>query len=54
MKHAILLLSSYGVDYLNNFLLQFKNVSRFDIYIHLEEKNIIDFRNGENIFYSKF
>ena len=34
MKHAILLLSSYGVDYLNNFLYQFKNDSRFDIYIN--------------------
>ena len=54
MKDAILLLSSYGVDYLNNFLLQFKNDSRYDIYIYLEGKSLIDFRNGENIFYSKF
>jgi uncharacterized membrane protein YqhA len=35
MKHAILVLSSYGLDYLNNFLYQFNNDSRFDIYIHL-------------------
>ena len=35
MKHVILLLSSYGIDYLNNFLYQFNNDSRFDIYIHL-------------------
>ena len=49
MKHAILLLSSYGVDYLNNFLVQFKNDSRFDIYIHLEGKSQIDYENGETI-----
>ena len=49
MKHAILLLSSYGVDYLNKFLYQFKNDSRFDIYIHLEGKSLFDFKNGETI-----
>ena len=49
MKHAILLLSSYGVDYLNNFLYQFKNDTRFDIYIHLEGKSLFDFKNGETI-----
>ena len=48
-KHAILLLSSYGVDYLNNFLYQFKNDSRFDIYIHLEGKSLDDFEKGEII-----
>ena len=49
MKHAILLLSSYGVDYLNNFLHQFNNDSRYDIYIHLEGKSLIDFKKGETI-----
>ena len=49
MKHAILLLSSYGVDYLNNFLYQFNNDSRYDIYIHLEGKSLIDFKKGETI-----
>ena len=33
-KHAILLMSSYGIDYLNNFLKQFTN--DFDFYIHLD------------------
>jgi hypothetical protein len=49
MKHAILVLSSYGVDYLNNFLYQFNNDSRFDIYIHLEGKSLDDFEKGETI-----
>ena len=49
MKHAILLLSSYGVDYLNNFLKQFNNDSRYDIFIHLEGKSLIDFKKGETI-----
>ena len=43
------MLSSYGIDYLNNFLYQFNNDSRFDIYIHLEGKSLIDFKNGETI-----
>ena len=46
MKHAILVLSSYGLDYLNNFLYQFNNESRFDIYIHISGKSHIDFKNG--------
>ena len=49
MKHAILVLSSYGLDYLNNFLYQFKNDYRFDIYIHISGKSLIDFENGETI-----
>ena len=49
MKHAILVLSSYGFDYLNNFLYQFNNDSRFDIYIHLAGKSQKDFKNGETI-----
>ena len=49
MKHAILVLSSYGLDYLNNFLYQFNNDSRFDIYIHLAGKSQIDFEKGETI-----
>ena len=48
-KHAILLLSSYGTDYLNNFLSQFNNDPRFDIYIHISGKSLIDFENGETI-----
>ena len=31
MKHAILLLSSYGINYMNNVLSQFNNDQRFDI-----------------------
>ena len=38
MKHAILLLSSYGIDYLNHFLKQFNNDNRFDIYINIDGK----------------
>ena len=49
MKHAILVLSSYGIDYLNNFLYQFNNDSRFDIYIHLAGKSQNDFEKGETI-----
>ena len=49
MKHAILVLSSYGLDYLNNFLYQFNNDSRFDIYIHISGKSLIDFKNGGSI-----
>ena len=49
MKHAILVLSSYGLDYLNNFLYQFNNDSRFDIYIHLAGKSQIDFKKGKTI-----
>ena len=49
MKHAILVLSSYGLDYLNNFLYQFNNDSRFDIYIHLAGKSQFDFENGETL-----
>ena len=49
MKHAILVLSSYGLDYLNNFLYQFNNDSRFDIYIHISGKSQIDFKNGAKI-----
>ena len=49
MKHAILVLSSYGIDYLNNFLKQFNNDNRFDIYIHIDGKTKIDIDNNETI-----
>ena len=49
MKHAILVLSSYGLDYLDYFLYQFNNDSRFDIYIHLAGKSQIDFEKGKTI-----
>jgi hypothetical protein len=49
MKHAILLLASYGIDYLNNFLEQFNNDSRFDIYIHIDGKTKIDIDNNKTM-----
>lgn len=49
MKHAILLLSSYGIDYLNNFLEQFNNDNRFDIYINIDGKTKIDLDNNKTI-----
>ena len=49
MKHAILLLCSYGIDYLNNFVEQFHNDKRFDIFIHLDGKSKIDFDNNIEI-----
>ena len=49
MKHAIILLASYGIDYLNNFLEQFNNDSRFDIYIHIDGKTKIDIDNNKTI-----
>lgn len=49
MKHAILLLASYGIDYLNNFLEQFNNDTRFDIYIHIDGKTKIDIDNNKTI-----
>ncbi len=42
MKHAILLLSSYGINYMNNFLSQFNDDKRFDIYIHIDNQTKID------------
>lgn len=48
-KHAILLLSSYGIDYLNSFLSQFKNDKRYDIFIHLDGKTKNDIDNGRKI-----
>lgn len=48
MKHAILLLSSYGINYLNNFLSQFNNDKRFDIYIHIDGNTKIDIENKKN------
>ena len=51
MKHAILLLSSYGINYLNNFLSQFNNDKRFDIYIHIDGNTKIDIKlNISNIY----
>ena len=49
MKHAILLLSSYGINYLNNFLVQFNNDKRFDIFIHIDGKTKIDIENNKTI-----
>jgi hypothetical protein len=49
MKHAILLLSSYGISYMNNVLSQFNNDERFDIYIHLDGKTKIDIENNKTI-----
>lgn len=48
-KHAILVLSSYGIDYLNSFLSQFKNDKRYDIYIHFDGKTKNDIDNGGKI-----
>ena len=45
MKHAILLLSSYGIEYLNNFLGHFNNDKWYDIYIHLDGKTKSDIDN---------
>jgi hypothetical protein len=49
MKHAILLLSSYGINYLNNVLSQFNNDKRFDIYIHIDDKTKIDIDNNKKL-----
>ena len=49
MKHAILLLSSYGINYLNNFLSQFNNDKRFEIYIHLDGRSKTDIENNKTI-----
>jgi len=49
MKHAILLLSSYGISYMNNVLSQFSNDERFDIYIHIDGKTKIDIENNKTI-----
>ena len=53
MKHAILLLSSYGINYMNNFLSQFNNDKRFDIYIHIDGQSKIDIENDKKITKSK-
>ena len=47
MKHAILLLSSYGINYMNNALSQFNNDKRFDIFIHIDGKSKIDIENNK-------
>ena len=49
MKHAILLLSSYGINYMNNVLSQFNNDKRFDIFIHIDRKTKIDIDNNKTI-----
>ena len=49
MKHAILLLSSYGINYMNNVLSQFNNDKRFDIFIHIDGKSKIDIENNKTI-----
>jgi hypothetical protein len=49
MKHAILLLSSYGISYMNNVLSQFNNDKRFDIYIHIDGQSKLDINNNKTI-----
>ena len=49
MKHAILLLSSYGIKYLNNFLRQFNNDKRYNIYIHYDGKTKKDIDRKKKI-----
>jgi len=49
MKHAILLLSSYGINYMNNFLSQFNCDQRFDIYIHIDNQTKIDIERQKTI-----
>lgn len=49
MKHAILLLSSYGINYMNNVLSQFNNDKRFDIFIHIDGNTKIDIENNKTI-----
>lgn len=49
VKHAILLLSSYGINYMNNVLSQFNNDERFDIFIHIDGKSKIDLENNKTI-----
>ena len=49
MKHAILVLSSYGTEYLNNFLIQFKNDDRFDIFVHYDRKTKKDIKNKKEV-----
>ena len=49
MKHAILLISSYGINYMNNVLSQFNNDKRFDIYIHIDGQSKIDIENNKTI-----
>ena len=49
MMQALLLLSSYGINYINNFLSQFNNDKRFDIFIHLDRKSKSDFENHKKI-----
>ena len=49
MKHAILLLSSYGINYMNNFLSQFNNDKRFDIFVHIDDQSKRDVENNKTI-----
>ena len=49
MMHAILLLSSYGINYMNNFLSQFNNDKRFEIYIHIDGRSKRDIENNKTI-----
>ena len=53
MKHAILILSSYGISYLNNVLSQFNNDKRFDIYIHIDRESKIDIKKNKKLTKSK-
>jgi hypothetical protein len=47
MKHAILSLPSYGINYMNNILSQFGNDKRFDIFIHIDGKSKFDIENNK-------
>ena len=48
MTHAILLISSYGIDYLNHFIEQFKDCSNYDIYIHIDNKTYQEYQTISN------
>ena len=53
MKHAFLVLSSYGLDYLKCFLEQFKNDEDFYFFIHLDNKSLYDY-NDNAVFFNEF
>jgi len=50
MKHAIIILSSYGYEYLENCIKQFENDNDIDLYIHIDSEtyNTIDNFNQNN------
>lgn len=48
MKHAILLISSYGIEYLNHFIEQFNDCSDYDFYIHIDNKTYKEYQDINN------